>query len=59
MKTFYIQYNIGKAKYVVSFHDGIKKNKDNSDFFDIKLFRNKIKLNTFVRELQAQGYVAS
>jgi len=50
-------YGIGKAKYVVNFHDGIKKHNDGSDFFDIAIFKNKKKLNAFVAELKNKGYV--
>ena len=32
---------VGKSKYVISYHDGKKKHKDGSDFFDIQIFRNK------------------
>ena len=28
MKTFNLMYNVGKAKYVVNYHNGIKKHKD-------------------------------
>ena len=44
MKRFYIQNDIGKAKYVVNYHDGNKKHFDGSDFFDIIIFKNKKKL---------------
>lgn len=56
MKIYYIQNNIGRAKYVVSFHNGIKTHKDGSRFFDIEVFKNKMKLNTFVKELENNGY---
>lgn len=56
MKTFYRQDNIGSAKYTVSFHDGIKTHKDGSKFFDIRLFKNKVKLNQFIKSLIKQGY---
>ena len=36
-----LRYNIGKAKYVVNFHDGKKTHKDGSKFFDIQIFSNK------------------
>lgn len=48
--------SIGKAKYVVSYHDGIKQHKDGSEFFDIAIFRNKQKLKTFINNLKSQGY---
>ena len=56
MKTYYIQYNIGEAKYVVCFHDGIKKHTDGSDFYDIKIFKNKKELNIFTDNLERVGY---
>lgn len=56
MKMFYVQYNIGKAKYVVNHHDGSKKHKDGSDFFDISIFRNKKSLNEFIKKLHTDGY---
>lgn len=57
MKRFNVMYGIGRAKYVVNFHDGIKKHDDGSDFFDIEIFKNKKKLNAFVSELKNTGYV--
>lgn len=51
-----LQYNIGKAKYVVNFHNGIKKHKDGSKFFDIKIFSNKKDRDIFIDSLIQQGY---
>ena len=45
MKRFYTQDNVGHIKYLVNYHDGVKKHLDGSDFFDIKTFRNKAKRN--------------
>lgn len=56
-KNFFIQQNVGNAKYVVSFHDGTKKQKDGSPFYDINIFKNKIKLEKFIASLKKQGYV--
>jgi len=56
MKNYNIKYNVGKAKYLVSFHDGIKKHNDGSDFYDVKIFKNKIKLNQFIKELTSLNY---
>jgi hypothetical protein len=50
-------YNVGKCKYVVNFHDGISKHKDGSNFFDIRIFKNKILMNKFIKELLKDGYV--
>lgn len=57
MKRFCVHYNVGRAKYLVSFHDSNKKHPDGSDFFDVKLFKNKKKLGTFLKELRNGGYV--
>ena len=57
MKRFYIQYNIGKSKYVVNFHDGIKKHNDGSDFFDIRIFKNKKDMNAFILKLKKDNYI--
>ena len=57
MKRFYIEHNIGKCKYVVNFHDGKSKHSDGSDFFDVKIFKNKKNLAEFVSGLLKDGYV--
>ena len=57
MKIFYLQYNIGKAKYVVCHHDGVQKHRDGSIFFDVTIFKNKRRLNQFLDRLQSNGYV--
>ena len=56
MKTFYTMMNVGTAKYVVNFHDGIKTHKDGSPFFDIALFKNKKKRDSFIDGLRKRGY---
>ena len=55
-KTYGISYNVGKAKYVVSYHDGEKKHKDGSPFFDLSLFKSKKALSDFVGKLKKDGY---
>jgi hypothetical protein len=57
MKFFHQIDNVGKAKYTVNFHDGKKKHKDGSDFYDIKIFKDRSKLTAFINELKTQGYV--
>jgi len=56
MKTYQLNNNIGKARYVVSFNDGEKTHKDGSPFFDIKIFSNKKELKKFVSTLTENGY---
>jgi hypothetical protein len=55
-KDYYIQHNIGKAKYVVSYHNGTDTHKDGSKFYNVKLFKNKKNLNNFIQELTKDGY---
>lgn len=54
--TYRVQRNVGKVKYLVSFHDGQKTHLDGSPFFDIRTFKNQRKLGTFVRDLTGRGY---
>lgn len=57
-KRFRQKNGIGKSKYTVSYHDGEKKHKDGSDFFDIKIFKNKQELEAFKKDLLSKGFVA-
>lgn len=57
-KRYREQHGIGKAKYTVSFHDGKKKHPDGSDFFGMKIFKNKKALNDFIAELKKDGYLS-
>lgn len=56
MKVYNVQYGIGKTKYVVNFHDGIKTHPDGSPFFDIHIMKSKKALNAFIVELHNKGY---
>ena len=56
MKKYYVQKGIGKAKYVVMYHNGRKKHKDGSAFYDIKIFKNKKDLGNFENKLLKLGY---
>jgi hypothetical protein len=56
MKEFNIMYNIGTVKYLVNFHDGIKRHPDGSEFFDIATFSNKKLMEKFIRCLKNKGY---
>jgi len=57
MKRYHLNYNVGSVKYVIKYHDGVKKHKDGSDFFDIATFKNKVKFNAYIKSLNEQGYV--
>ena len=56
MKTFHRTDSIGKAKYTISFHDGVQTHKDGSPFFGIAIFKNKKKLKGFTNKLISEGY---
>lgn len=54
--VFYQQDNIGRAKYTISYHDGIQTHNDGSPFYSIRLFSNKKELAKFRSQLINQGY---
>ncbi len=54
--NFNEMFNVGKARYVVNYHDGKKTHPDGSPFYDIHLSRNKREHERFVKSLRAQGY---
>lgn len=56
MKTFNLQYNIGKVKYVINFHDGFSTHPDGSPFFEIRTFTNKKERNKFITKLKKYAY---
>ena len=56
MKTYSTLENVGKCRYVVNYHDGLKTHHDGSPFFDIAIFRNKRKAAQFVVSLKRLGY---
>lgn len=57
MKQYNLMYNIGRCRYVVNFHDGVKAHPDGSAFFDIGIFSNKKARDKFVSELKKDGFV--
>jgi hypothetical protein len=58
-KKFYVQYNVGTVKYLVSFYDGKSTHKDGSNFYNIKSFKNKVLLKKFTDSLLKDGYIES
>ena len=56
MKNYYLMTNVGLAKYVLNYHDGVKKHADGSNFYDIAIFKNKQKLQAKIDELVKEGY---
>ena len=56
MKHYYIMYNVGKCKYLVNHSAGTKFNKDGSEFWDIEIFSNKRKMESYIAKLKLLGY---
>ena len=56
-KAFKVNPGIGKAKYSISSHDGVKKHKDGSDFWDIEIFKNKVDLEKAIKNYSSKGFV--
>lgn len=56
LKRYRLQYRIGRARYVVSFHDGRKRHPDGSAFWDIRIFGNRRVCQTFLRTLWETGF---
>ena len=57
MKYFNRQFGIGKAKYIINFHDGEKKHTDGSKFFDIAVFSNKKDFFKRINQLKKDNYI--
>lgn len=56
-KSYSEQFNVGKAKYVINYHDGIKTHKDGSPFSDIFISKNKKDHANKIKSLKNDGYV--
>ena len=56
MKVYYQLDNVGKARYVVNYHDGEKRHSDGSFFYDIAIFKSKKARKGFITNLQLEGY---
>ena len=56
MKQFRTTMNVGKVKYLISYHDGVKTHKDGSPFFDIATFKNRLAYTKFRINLLTNNY---
>jgi len=54
-KEYYVQ-DMGRRRYTVNFHDGKSTHKDGSEFYDMRIFHSKKKMNDFIQELHRKGY---
>jgi len=55
-KLYTTQMNVGRAKYVINYHDGSKTHKDGSPFYDIDIFSNRKDFDKAVKKLEFEGY---
>lgn len=55
--TFRYRQNIGKARHVISYHDGHKTHRDGSAFFDMTIFSRKTEAEKYIQSLRQAGYV--
>jgi hypothetical protein len=56
-KSFKVNPPIGKAKYSISSHNGSSTHNDGSDFWDIKIFKNKVDLEKGIKDFKSKGFV--
>lgn len=57
--NYHEQENIGRCRYVVSYHDGAKTHADGSAFYDVAIFGNRRAKDRFVASLKRSGYVVT
>lgn len=55
-KVYSEQMNVGRAKYLVSFHDGVKTHNDGSAFYDVRIFTSQRRQQAFIQRLITEGY---
>jgi hypothetical protein len=56
-KFYYVQSNVGKARYVVSHYDGVEQHNDGSPSYDITICTNKREFAKVISQLKKEGYV--
>jgi hypothetical protein len=56
-KAFKVNPPIGSSKYSISSHNGSSTHNDGSDFWDIKIFKNKIDLEKGIKDFKSKGFV--
>jgi hypothetical protein len=56
-KVFKLNPPIGRAKYSISSHDGVKTHRDGSDFWDIEIFKNKVDLAKAIKKYKNDGFI--
>ena len=56
-KAYYVMCNVGKARYLLNYHDGHSTHADGSPFWGAACISNKRELARRIQELHKQGYV--
>jgi hypothetical protein len=56
-KVFKVNPPIGSSKHSISSHNGSSTHNDGSDFYDIKIFKNKIDLEKGIKDFKSKGFV--
>ena len=56
-KLYRVTHNVGNARHVVSYHDGVETHQDGSPFFGIRILSTVRDRDRFVKELKQDGYV--
>ena len=56
-KAFKVNPPIGRVKYSISSHDGVKTHRDGSDFWDIETFKNKVDLAKAIKKYKNGGFI--
>lgn len=56
MKVYRTMLNVGMAKYVIYYHDGVKMHADGSQFFDIDILKTNKEFIERIEQLEREGY---
>lgn len=54
---YYVMCNVGKTKYLLNYWNGTDTHSDNSPFYNVFCFNNKLKLAKKIKQLEKMGYV--
>lgn len=57
LPNYYSLTGVGRAKYVVNYHNGEKKRADSSPFYDCHISKTKKDHLNFIKFLKTNGYV--
>lgn len=55
-KKFMVNSQIGVTKHSISFYNGVSTYDDNSEFWNLRIFKNKRDMKKFIKQLEDKGY---